>query len=367
MNRAFLAVMASTVLGCAADRTAPTLAEPKATPAEPAVPVTPVPPVDSTPPAEPDTLPIPATVVSVTVLPSLGGGFTFASAISDNGNVTGYSARRDGYHRAFLWTASSGIRDLGTLPGDQYTIGYDVNDAGQVVGFSGTETPNGVVTHAFVWSASGGMKAIAGAGVQSVAFGINNRGEVVGGYDAGDSYRAFVWSESAGLRDLGAPAGVTFSTAWAINDSGTVVGNFGVPRGSSAFVWTRTNGMKELPNTGGTLTQATAINDAGLIAGVDGSTSDSTWRAVVWKNGVERDLGSLGGVATMVRTISPDGDVFGESDPVGARYKQHAFVARPSGIRDLHTRTGLMTVFGVNRHLQVVGDSLLVQLRRDGN
>lgn len=364
--------MAGVLIACAGDRSEPTLPEPTtpATPATPAAPVVPAtPPVDSTP-LERDTMALPAAVASITVLPSLGGGFTNATSIADNGMVAGYSARSDGTNRAFAWTATGGIRDLGVLPGDAYAAANAVNARGEVVGFSGTQTPQGIAAHAFIWSATAGIRAITAPGSQSTALRINGRGEVVGSVSvtAGGPTRPFVWSESGGLQEIELPAGAVSGTAWAINDSGTVVGHVMMTTGSAVFVpfvWSRAQGMKLLPTLGGTWAIASAINEAGLIAGTSALPGDSSMHAIAWKQGVLRDVGSLGGYATFVRTISPDGDVFGESDPIGAKFKQHGFVARSRGMQDLHVRAGLSTVFGVNRQLQVVGDSLLVQLRRE--
>ena len=70
------------------------------------------------------------------------------------------------------------MTDLGTLGGD-YSIAYGINDMGQVVGESTTD--NGQ-THAFITGPDGvGMTDLGTLGGDySLAFGINDAGQVVG-------------------------------------------------------------------------------------------------------------------------------------------------------------------------------------------
>ena len=72
----------------------------------------------------------------VTVLPSLGGTVTSAAAI-DGDQVAGWSFPVGLPQHAFSWTAAGGMIDLGTLPGDNLSLGTAVDD-GQVVGISTT-------------------------------------------------------------------------------------------------------------------------------------------------------------------------------------------------------------------------------------
>jgi probable HAF family extracellular repeat protein len=76
----------------------------------------------------------------------------------------------------------------------QITTGLAINDQGTVVGSSGSYE----LTSAFVWTQSHGIRSL-GAG-ESVASGINDAGEVVGGYGAVDN--AFVWTPTQRLQNL---------------------------------------------------------------------------------------------------------------------------------------------------------------------
>jgi probable HAF family extracellular repeat protein len=82
------------------------------------------------------------------------GGSGYADGINNVGQVVGYYATPEPAYRAFLWTASGGMQDLGTLGGD-FAIASGINSAGQVVG--GASTAPGEV-HAFLWTAASGMQ-----------------------------------------------------------------------------------------------------------------------------------------------------------------------------------------------------------------
>src|SRR5262249_55918269 len=82
------------------------------------------------------------------------GSLTFARAMNASGQVVGRSGHPNGTDtRAILWT--SGIaEDLGTLPGGDYSSASAINRAGEVVGTSNTATS----VRAFRWTRSGGMR-----------------------------------------------------------------------------------------------------------------------------------------------------------------------------------------------------------------
>src|SRR6266446_7422540 len=120
--------------------------------------------------------------------------------------------------------------DLDTLGGTR-SIAHAVNDSGQVAG--GREpVAGGGSTHAFLWTAVGGMVDLGSlGGAFSDAAGrpgppgaINASGQVVGESDtAGGSRHAFSWTAAGGMIDLGTLGGA-YSAATAVNDSGQAVG-----------------------------------------------------------------------------------------------------------------------------------------------
>ena len=145
-------------------------------------------------------------------LGTLGGNESEALAVNRRGQVAGHS-RIGGavVKHAFLIPDPGRMVDLGSLGGAGTTsIGHDVNDEGAVVGLAETSTGR---PHAFLWTAADGMRDLGALGAApSIALGINNRREVVGG-----SGHAFLWTERAGIVDLGTLGGRT-SCANDIND-----------------------------------------------------------------------------------------------------------------------------------------------------
>ena len=127
-------------------------------------------------------------------------------------------------------------------------------------------------------------------GSNSYAYGINNRGEVVGYWIQADGTRAFLYS-GGGLTDLGSLGG-TNHYALNINSSGQVVG-FGENGTNGARAFLFSNGsLTNLGAMGGVNSYAYGINDGGQVAGYVDYTNGS--RAYLFGTNGLSDLGTLG-------------------------------------------------------------------------
>jgi len=227
----------------------------------------------------------------------------WAQAINEPGQIVGTAPTG----HAALWDHGV-ITDLGTL-GGSFSSPFALNDAGRVVGWSGTATGE---YHAFFW-ADGVMTDIGTlGGTPSRAVAVNAAGQVVGTSrtaTAGQQH-AFLWQNGV-LSDLGTLGGPN-SEARAINGAGQVIGSSTTATGQlHAFRWA--NGvMSDLGTLGGAESEALALNDAGQIVGLSAIASGES-HAFLWANDVMTDLGTLGGNWSEPGAINAAGQVVGRS------------------------------------------------------
>jgi probable HAF family extracellular repeat protein len=201
-----------------------------------------------------------------------GGDYSVAYAVNDSGNVVGISNAATSMH-AFQWTPASGLKDLGTLPGTNASQAFAINNSGQIAGSSGA--------HAVIWGSQGIQDLGTLGGPTSEAHSINNSGQVVGFSDNASSRQsAFLWSNGV-MTELGILPGDNSSRANHINDAGMVVGSSEGSGGVRAFMWTATGGMQAVPSlSGSSYSEAFGVNSLGQVVGQSGSPLGT--RAFLW-------------------------------------------------------------------------------------
>lgn len=231
----------------------------------------------------------------------------------------------------------------------------DVNDVGVVVGES--------AGHAFSWNATTKRKTDLGTlgGYNSVAYGINDSGQIVGTSDVAGVRHAFLWKpRDRRMTDLGTLGG-DYSTAFAINNLGVVVGESDTAGGvSHPFRWDpRTRHMTDLGTLGGDSSTATAINDRGQIVGY-ARTSEFLAHAFLWDphSKCMQDLGLLpNSVVSFATGINIRGEVVGYTNDVGD-FTDRAFRWDPQ-TRKMSTIPGVPDVYshatGINDVGQIAG------------
>jgi probable HAF family extracellular repeat protein len=306
----------------------------------------------------------------IAALDSLGGAISRGNSINDWGLIAGYSDLPEGRgRRASLWYAGHQL-PLGTLGGPNSSVAWPVkNNIGLVVGIAQTNVlqPRGATWSCriffpgpdntryqclgFVWNwIARTMTALPTLGGDNgFAAGANNQRQVVG------------WAEND----------VVDETC----ETPTQVLQFRAVRWD--LVRNRTHALD--PFGDDTSGAATAINDRGQIVGISGICDQAVGRftarhAVLWEDGVPRNLGDLGAGAWNTPTaINQRGDVIagfamppGE-DPFAPNLRAVVWTTRKGfctaapgtqvcdlGVLDGHVSS---QASGVNNRGQVVGTS----------
>ena len=192
-----------------------------------------------------------------------GGTTSRANGLNNRGQVVGISSGGTGTPLAAVRWQSGQPTDLGALPGAGVMRAFAINDAGQVAGRAADapeqarpDTCPAARRCTPVLYRDGTWVALPTPpdAPNGAAFALNNAGQVVGAAQtAQGAVRALLWNGGAAT-DLNAllPAesGWVLTVAWGINDAGQIVGA-GTHNGQQRGFLLTPAAMPGLPNTGG--------------------------------------------------------------------------------------------------------------------
>jgi len=240
-----------------------------------------------------------------------GGNESYATLVNNAGLVAGTSANgtSDPYSmfgygtqtRAVTWKNGM-IKDLGTLGGPD-AVPFDINDAGQIAGFSYTnDSPNPVTTPCgkniptvdpFFWDGTKMINLGTFGGTCGIPNALNNKGQVVGqsDYKNENIFHPFFWTSPGPMQDLGTLGGSYGSATW-INDASEVVGYAALhDQFNHAFLWKP--GQKKVKDLGilkgDRCDAAWAINSKTQVIGDSGDCFTQS-RPFLWESGAIYDL-----------------------------------------------------------------------------
>jgi probable HAF family extracellular repeat protein len=290
---------------------------------------------------------------------------------------------------AFVWRGES-LKDLGTLPGGNFSFAAAINQLGQIAGVSENSLIDPALGNpefrAVLWENDKIMDLGTLGGTASFAAMVNDSGQVIGEslnsvpdplsiMGLGSSLtltqtHGFLWQHGE-MHDLGTLGGPD-SWAMYVNQHGQVAGasytsdvvdpNTGTPQ-INAFLWE--NGkMKDLGNLGGTngfigaYSLVTALNNRGQVVGLMALPGELIDHPFLWDGEKLSDLGSFAGNFSTATGINDAGEVVGYSYFAGNSVK-HAFLWRNGVMTDLGTVPGdpCSFAYNVNSRGQIVGGS----------
>jgi probable HAF family extracellular repeat protein len=183
--------------------------------------------------------------------PLPGDSTSAAVAINDRGQVVGISGACGtavggvSARHAVMWDTDGRPHYLGNIGGSQWNTPVAINDRGVVAGFAnvpGGANPATLFPHAFVWTEQTGMRDLGTlpGDKLSEGLGLNHRNQVVGEScrEQFANCRAFIWEDGrmSNLNELVKDYRGTLVNAGDINDRGEITGAAASTGGTVAYV-----------------------------------------------------------------------------------------------------------------------------------
>ncbi len=188
---------------------------------------------------------------------------TFAYGINNSGQAVGDFIRTDGNSHGFLYTG--GVLTTIDAPGAQQTFAVGINDTGQIVGsYFGAD----LISHGLLYVDGHFTTIDDPSGVRGTFIhGINDRSQIVGYFWDRQNIRHGFLDTDGHFTTLDAPCAEPLcdTLAFGINDSGEVVGLFN-SNSFGSFIYTAGD-FTAIDYPGAITTEVFGINDYGQIVG----------------------------------------------------------------------------------------------------
>jgi uncharacterized membrane protein len=238
--------------------------------------------------------------------------------INNRGEIVGFSAlgNANSTYRAVRWTSTNRRLVLpGPTPGYSELTANDINERNITVG-SGIAPAGGY--NALVWDAAGRPTNLGTFGTTDAAAQfINDSGDIAGvtGFVDGVNGAMFLWSPGRNV------IRITKATPRGINEAGEVIGVRSVGNTSHAIRLTRTRGLTDLHPARFAWSDTLDLNDSGVIVGAAYPSLGDPGRAFRWlRSGAAVDLNKRlfsapsGLVLHQAVRISANGDILALSN-----------------------------------------------------
>ncbi len=238
-------------------------------------------------------------------------------------------------------------------PGSAATVATSINRSGTVAGYFVDQSS---VSHGFVRSVNGSFILFDPPGsIGTQVFGLNDAGAAVGRFNDNAGIHCFLRDPEGAFTAFDAPPGGQQCTATGINTKGEIVGyEFESRNVAAAFLRTAKGTITAIKGVGG-FSEATAINGAGVVAGLVTTNSQSPG-FVRARNGDITTFDAQGDVnGTFSQSINAKGEIVGYfSDSSGA---DHSFLRAPGGAISVFDPPGahVSEATGINAGGEITG------------
>ena len=205
----------------------------------------------------------------------------FAYGVNNEGEIVGFIGYSSHPAKAVLWEPSATPVFLPPLAEGTGAQAWDINEAGDIVGFGSSGGFPISIQHAIHW-ADGVPSDLGSLGRYANASGINDAGLIVGFLgDTEDVEHPYVWEDSVGT-PLPLLAGDLEGSAAAVNEAGQIVGSSRSPTGVlRSVMWTRSSettppAIVVVDKGGGSDFYYNATSPAGALVEYTATVTDDT-------------------------------------------------------------------------------------------